>query len=488
MEDDPGVARLLERRLERMGYHLTIARNGEEGLQLYGQNHYDILLIDHVLPVYDGLEVIRRLNGRNPAPPMIMLTGSGNETIAVEAMKLGASDYIVKDVSMTYIDLLPAIIDRVLKQQKLLEEKIRIEEALRRSERHFRSLIENSSDIIALHNADGTVAYISPSIRRVLGHAPEDLIGKPCNHYVQHDETGVRLIRQIAKAQKGTILTGELKALHVDGSTRILDVTAQNLIDDSDIGGIVVNARDITERKQMEQERERLISELNAFAHTVAHDLRSPLGTVQGFVDLLMESWQTLSGDKIQAYLSAVGESADHALNIIQEMLLLASVRKDDVKLQPLDMEAIVNKTMQRMTYKADHENVEFVVQEDWPVVLGYGPWVEEVWANYISNAIKYGGDPPHIEIGCRTQDDGFACLWVEDNGEGISPERRAELFKPFSRLEFHRAEGYGLGLSIVHRIIVEKLGGEVGVREGASGRGSRFYFTLPLLQDGNAP
>jgi two-component system sensor histidine kinase/response regulator len=113
-----------------------------------------------------------------------------------------------------------------------------------------------------------------------------------------------------------------------------------------------------------------------------------------------------------------------------------------------------------------------------WPVALGYGPWVEEVWVNYLSNGLKYGGQPPRVELGATAQPDGQVCFWIRDNGSGIPPEAQTRLFTPFTRLDQVRAEGHGLGLSIVRRI-VEKLGGQVGVKSEA-GQGSVFTFTLP--------
>jgi signal transduction histidine kinase len=109
---------------------------------------------------------------------------------------------------------------------------------------------------------------------------------------------------------------------------------------------------------------------------------------------------------------------------------------------------------------------------------MGHGPWVEQVWINYISNALKYGGSPPYVELGAAAQSDGMVRFYVHDNGQGISPEEQAQLFQEFIRLGQTRAGGHGLGLSIVRRI-VEKLGGEVGV-ESEIGQGSIFSFTLP--------
>jgi len=117
-------------------------------------------------------------------------------------------------------------------------------------------------------------------------------------------------------------------------------------------------------------------------------------------------------------------------------------------------------------------------VPDEWPLAVGYGPWIEEVWANYINNAIKYGGEPPCVRLGATAQPDGTIRFWVSDNGAGLSEEEQARLFTPFTRLDQVRARGYGLGLSIVRRIM-DRLGGEVGV-ESRDGEGSVFSFVLP--------
>ena len=112
---------------------------------------------------------------------------------------------------------------------------------------------------------------------------------------------------------------------------------------------------------------------------------------------------------------------------------------------------------------------------------MGYSPWIEEVWVNYLSNAIKYGGKPPRLALGfdrpAPGPQPGMIRYWVRDNGPGLSAEQQAVLFTPFERLKNLRVRGHGLGLSIVRRV-VEKLGGQVGV-ESSPGEGSLFYFTL---------
>jgi signal transduction histidine kinase len=145
-------------------------------------------------------------------------------------------------------------------------------------------------------------------------------------------------------------------------------------------------------------------------------------------------------------------------------------------------MAEIVAEVQARLAYMIEEYQAEIIVPADtaWPRAWGYGPWIEEVWTNYVSNAIKYGGQPPHVELGGTVMADGWTKFWVRDNGRGLTLEEQQELFIPFTRLSQAHIEGHGLGLSIVQRI-VEKLGGTVAVEsKGTPGEGSIFSFTLP--------
>jgi two-component system sensor histidine kinase/response regulator len=217
---------------------------------------------------------------------------------------------------------------------------------------------------------------------------------------------------------------------------------------------------------------------LDAYAHTVAHDLKSPLGTLIGYATLLQDTWNTVPPEEIRVALQHILRTGHKMCAIIDELLLIASTRQQEVETNPLNTGDIVADVQQRLAYMIEKCRAEIIVPADWPTVLGHAPWVEEVWVNYISNAIGYGGQPPRVELGATAQADGLVRFWVRDNGRGLTPEEQAQLFTPFTQLSQARARGHGLGLSIVQRI-VEKLGGQVGV-ESAVGQGSVFYFTLP--------
>ncbi len=227
-------------------------------------------------------------------------------------------------------------------------------------------------------------------------------------------------------------------------------------------------------------ERERLIEELDAFAHTVAHDLKNPLGVSINYARFLSKYCTEMGVEELQKYSQRIVRSGQKMNDIIEALLLLASVRKEEVDLKPLNMAHIVTEAQSRLAYMIRQYQAEIILPAGWPTALGYGPWVEEVWVNYLSNGIKYGGQPPRLELGATSQADGMLQFWVRDNGDGLMPGDQARVFVPFTRLDQDRADGHGLGLSIVQRI-VEKLGGAVGVKsDGVPGQGSVFSFTLP--------
>jgi PAS domain S-box-containing protein len=237
------------------------------------------------------------------------------------------------------------------------------------------------------------------------------------------------------------------------------------------------NARLVEALRQQTQELQKSNQELDAFAHTVAHDLKGPVGLIVGFAQTLEESLAEIPHQELVQYLRTIARSGRKMNNIIKELLLMATVRKAQVDLEHVDTAGILSETTDRLAYRIEEYHAEIILPENWPVAMGYAPWLEEVWVNYIDNAIKYGGQPPRIELGAATQPDGSVRFWVRDNGPGITPEDQTRLFKPFTQIWAVRAQGHGLGLSIVQRI-VEKLGGQVGV-ESLVGQGSTFFFTL---------
>jgi len=243
--------------------------------------------------------------------------------------------------------------------------------------------------------------------------------------------------------------------------------------------------QDITERKRMEEALARYLAELearneelDAFAHTVSHDLKNPLNTILGYAELLTEDYDSPSIVETQLSIAVIEQAAHKMNHIIDDLLLLASVGREEVEMTPLDMASIMTGVRHVLGQMIEEYQAVIVVPDTWPVALGYSPWIETVWTNYLSNAMKYGGKPPRIELGATLEQEEAIRFWIRDNGPGLTSDDQSRLFVPFTRLAPAVAEGTGVGLSIVQRII-KRLGGQINI-ESEVGRGSTFSFRLP--------
>jgi signal transduction histidine kinase/DNA-binding response OmpR family regulator len=529
MDDDEGVAVLFKRKLERLGYNVDLAGNGEEGLSLYDRNRYDLVAVDQRMPIHDGIEVLRMMTTRGELPPTIMITGAGDEKVAVEAMKLGAGDYIVKDVEGGYLELLPSVIEQLLRQRQLEQERRAAVEALEKRNKNLTILND-------VNQALTETVDVEEVLQRSL-NAAATLINADCaslwlvtDSYIQCRATwcageyksliGVQFPVEetlageaISNDESLTVTYSEGDPRHADASVypipvrSIFAVTLRNR--DRIIGALEVangrsefnredyvmiealssstaiainNAALVASLQEHTADLQMRNEELDAFAHMVAHDLKNPLSPIIGYVQFIKKYYASHMDSSAMEYLSEIEQNGFKMQNIIDELLLLSMLRKTEVELQPLDMDSIVKSAVIRLTHMVEEHHGKVSWQKGMPRALGHQSWVEQVWINYVSNALKYGGRPPLVEIGASTNEE--TCMveyWVRDNGLGLTDEQCSRLFTPFTRLDQVRVEGHGLGLSIVRRI-VEKLGGEVSVRSSL-GEGSVFSFTLPLAR-----
>jgi signal transduction histidine kinase len=237
------------------------------------------------------------------------------------------------------------------------------------------------------------------------------------------------------------------------------------------------------EIKQYQTELKLCQIKLETFVHTVANDLKQPLDTMFTLCSWLEKNSSPtrpllLQADSIQT-LQKMKTMGEQAGNIMDTLLFLAELFQDKpAKLTLLDTDEIVTTVIEkRLASLIQQYQAKIKLAEIWPSVPGVRLWLEEIWINYISNALKYGGRQPHLELGAAPFPPDFVRFWVRDNGEGITKVEQERLFKPFDLQQLQVKED-GLGLSMVQHL-VEKLGGSVGV-ESTKGKGSLFYFILP--------
>ena len=233
------------------------------------------------------------------------------------------------------------------------------------------------------------------------------------------------------------------------------------------------------ELNQRNLELEATNQELKAYSHTIAHDLKSPLNSIILRSEIVYDNFAEQMPPKGQAVVKGIRDSALKMTEMIDQLLWLAKLRNVTSTFVPINMNLVASSAARRFSHMTETIKVE--IQAEMPGAFGHTQWVEEVFANLISNAIKYMGSEnpaPCIRIRGSVQD-GIGRYEVQDSGIGIEPADQAHLFEMFTRLNIVQAEGLGLGLSIVHRIVT-KLNGKVSV-DSTPGVGSTFIFTLPL-------
>ncbi len=258
MEDDAGLARLLQKRLRRNGYTVDVAENGELGLEMMESFRFDLVITDYEMPLCGGLEVIRRLSEKEGVPPVIMVTGNGNEKVAVEALKLGATDYLVKDVEMNYLELLPLIIEQVLEKQRLIRERQQMFETIRENEERYRKLVELSPEGIAISYGQG-IEFINPAGIALLGADNADsLYAREFTEFVHPEHRDFVAEHLASIGQSGPHVPWvEASLVRPDGTQTVVEISGLPFLHNGNRATQIL-FRDITDRKLAQERLERL--------------------------------------------------------------------------------------------------------------------------------------------------------------------------------------------------------------------------------------
>jgi len=389
----------------------------------------------------------------------------------------------------------PAVEGIVVNFRDVTERK-QVEEALRHQEEYFRSLIENSSDFIAVIDAGGTLRYESPSVARLTGHQPGERVGGSAFDFI-HPENATDVAKTFAELleKPGGSASMELRFRHKDGSWRVMEGTGQNFLHHPAIQGIVINVRDITERRKAAEQlqelydqekalREKLESEMRRrieFTRALAHELKTPLTSVLASSDLLVSE---IRDETLRGLAKNVSQGASKLGDRIDELLDLArgEVGMLQLKTETVDLVQLLREAADRVTPRTMEHGQSLVraLPPRLPAVQADAARLEQVVTNLLDNAIKFTPRGGRITLRAR-ESKGAVTVEVQDTGRGIPTEARERLFEPYQRLESDRENlsGLGLGLSL-SKALVELHGGKMWVKSRV-GRGSTFGFTLPL-------
>ncbi|MHB8707404.1 MAG: sensor histidine kinase, partial [Desulfuromonadales bacterium] len=367
------------------------------------------------------------------------------------------------------VSLISEVMHRSRQQEQMrLRQLDAATEELRQSEERYRTLFENSLDAVLLTIPDGKVLSANPAACQMFGRTEEEICA--LGRVVLVDTSDPRLAVLLEERARTGKAFGELTFFRKDGSRFPVEVSSVVFKDSAGNPRTSMIIRDVTARKRGEQERQQLISELekrNAelerFTYTVSHDLKSPLVTILGFVGQLEQDLADDEPDNVKADLAFISNAANQMRELLDSLLRLSRAGRAIGDPQPVDLPALVQQTIEQVGDRLAHARLRVEHPAELPVIMGDPIRLGEVFQNLLENAAKFTTDQlgPCIEIGCAMGEGELVCH-VRDNGIGIPAEYQEKVFGLFEKLD-PAAEGTGIGLAIVRRI-VEEHGGRVWV------------------------
>jgi len=489
VEDNENDAALVIRRLEKSEYAITYLRVEDETemKQALDDMDWDIVISDFSLPQFDALAALKALQESGIDIPFIVVSGTIGEDTAVEMMRSGAQDYLMKD-NMTR--LIPAI------TRELADAKVRLEHktaaiSLRQSEARFRAVFENSVDAIGI-SLNGVHVFINPAYFSLFGFFnPDELIGTPILDLIAPEEH-TRLSSYIQNRSAGDLtVPTEYETIGLRRTGDIFNMEVRvSLFDFNGQFHTLVILRDITARKKEETElmaakrREEESSLLKStLMMNMSHEVRTPMNAILGFSSLIMNE---SNEEDIRQMADRIRVSGDRLMKTLDDILELTQLQTgvESIDLTEFDIEPEVQRVVDKFAGIANRRNLTLEFRSDGPLVSSINADLfEKAIGELINNAIKFtiqGG----VTVFLRSHDPGdfpWAEVRIEDTGIGIEKASHEIIFESFRQLSggYGRSyEGSGLGLTIAKKII-DLLKGEIIV-ESEPGKGSVFIVKLP--------
>jgi len=518
VEDSEDDTLLMIRELKSGGYDTTYERveTAEAMTAALEKQEWDIILSDYSMPHFSGPEALKLLQESGLDLPFIVISGSIGEDVAVEIMKAGAHDYLMKDNLKRFV---PAV-DHQLGEAEVRKKRKQAEETLRESEERFRNLFENTHDMIQSVEPDGRFIFVNRAWLEILGYTEAELPGLNLFKII-HPESLAHCQEMFSKAMSGESV-GNVQATFIAKNGR--SILIEGNMAGRYIGGKMVATqgifRDITERKRAEKKLTGLYKEVKSFnvelggkvrertsqlekakeaaivanraksdfLASMSHELRTPLNAVIGFSQVLQEQYFGELNEKQAEYVKDISESGQHLLSLINDILDLSKIEagKMELVLSEVNINNILEGSLVMIKEKAHKHGISLDIDTTTELegleIMADERQLKQVMFNLLSNAAKFTPDGGAITVEGKKKGKELI-ISVSDTGIGLAPEEQEKVFAEFYQASSaikDKTPGTGLGLPLT-KSIVEMHGGRIWVESEGLGKGSHFTFTLPI-------
>ncbi|MDB5214580.1 MAG: Sensory box histidine kinase/response regulator [Myxococcaceae bacterium] len=489
VEDSDDDAALVLRELKRSHFELVWERvQTAPDLESILAKSWDIVLCDYTMPHLDAPTALDIVRKHSADMPFIVVSGTVGEDTAVEVMRAGANDYLLKG----HLTRLVPAITREVRDSRLRAERRRADRARQQAEESFRLIIESSPDLIVVHR-EGRIVYANPKTVDRLGvGGAAAIVGQPLSKIVSPDN--VRTPRAVSTTESGRPAPVEQRWLRQDGSAISVEVVHDDVVFEGTLATVVI-ARDLTERNQIAAamiEMDRMAA-IGILAAGVGHEINNPLAYVLANLEFVTSELDAIISElpdeakvRLEARIADLTQAladtnhgAHRVRAIVQDLRTFA--RGEDAVASLVDVRQILDSSVRMAAVQIRQRGVvERSYEDNLPSVLANESRIGQLFLNLVVNAAQAlpEGTPSENRIEIVAKSDGqFVRVEIGDTGSGIPADVLPRIFEPFFTTK-PTGQGTGLGLSICRRIVME-LGGDIGVTS-EPGKGSRFTVHLP--------
>ena len=492
VDDNPSILKTVSELLELDGYSVASASGPNDALKLVNSNRFEAVLSDVRMPGVTGVELISYIHDLAPEVPVILMTAYAEMDSAVNAVKGGAFDFILKPFKP--VQVLDSVARAVVRYRWAREEKRKvglIEENMMRSVQDWEDTFNSITDIITIHDRDFSIIYANRTAREILSLPASDGFDKrKCYEHYHGSECPPAMCASCKSMQTGLPANFEYYEPHLDMQLEIRSIPRKDK--EGKVIGLIHIARDITIRKLAEDELKRTRAKALAslrvkseFLANMSHEIRTPMNGIIGMLDLLLNT--KLDGEQDE-YARLAKVSSESMLTFLNNILEISKIEsgKYRVETTAFSLRRTISAALSPLSFQLREKGLCFCLEiaENTPDRLFGDPIrLRQIILNLFDNAVKFthsGQVSVSIKTESRREGNLELCFEVTDTGIGMTPEQLGVVFDPFRQADNSTTRKYGgtgLGLSIA-KGIVEMLGGKLRV-ESDLGKGSKFYFTL---------